>query len=311
MEEIKENNTLIEDQQPISYRPDNNSSPGFHITRKGLLFIAVIVMYVAAIGMPFIGDRFGSGFFEMRGSLGYIVLLAFDSMGKFHQFASILELIAAIALFVIPLFYFLISGSDEDLKYAGAIALIQLGCLFYFSKSWFIDNSFVRLSWGFYFYLIPTIVALCIGFKASGDTTYLMNFFKDVFAKIKKAWIFQWIDEQECRFFPTTTNGKSIAGNVLLGTIATGLFLTITNNQSKIGGDMQVAKFICACSLLGIICYVLLNTSGKDVPWPDKLKHILALLIVCCIGALLGYYPSVLFIVLITSTIIGNKIQKQ
>ncbi len=66
MEEIKENNTLIEDQQPISYRPDNNSSPGFHITRKGLLFIAVIVMYVAAIGMPFIGNRFCSDLFVKK-----------------------------------------------------------------------------------------------------------------------------------------------------------------------------------------------------------------------------------------------------
>jgi len=307
MEQMKENNTPIENRRQTPPLSNNNSEPDFQITRKGWLFIAVIVMYVAAIGMPFIGNRFGSDFFEMRASLGYMVLLMIDSMGHAYQFANILELVAAIALFVLPLFYFLISGSDEDLRYSRPIAIIQLGCIFYFSRSWFIDNTFVSMSWGFYFYLIATIVALCIGLKESDDTTYFMNFCKDVFEKIKNSCFFQWADEQERKLFPTIANEKCHAGNVLLGTIVFGLITALIYNPYKDEGDASVIKVLYVCTFVIILCIILSYSLSKDAPWLDKLRHIIVLLMVCSIGFFLGYYPLILMIALIIYSVIGWK----
>ena len=280
----------------------NNTSPqedmpDFRITKKGWLTIAVVVMYVAAIWMPFIGNSFGEEFFETQGSLGYLTLLMLDSMEKSFQFASLLEMLAAIALFVIPIIHLAVSGFGNKLGSVSIISAIQLGCLFYLVKSWFVDNSFVKMSAGFYFYLIATLVVLFIGIKDSDDASYFGNLLKNIGSKIRKNGFFVYVDNLEKKYFPLVVNEKSMASMAMLFSIISGLFATLFTNNSQDG--VSSAKYIAIIACIAVFFYSTFRVLDTKVSSPEKLKYALFMLAICIVGCLLGYFFVYFIVILI------------
>ena len=279
------------DEQNNTYPQDN--MPDFRITKGGWLTIAVVVMYVAAIWMPFIGNSFGEDFFEAQGSLGNLTLLMLDSMGKSFQFASFLEMLVAIALFVIPIIHLAVSGFGNKLGSVSIVAAIQLGCLFYLTKSWFIDNSFVKMSTGFYFYLLATLVVLYIGIKDSDDTSY----FKKIGSTIRGSIIFVYVDNLEKKFFPLVANEKSMAGMTILLIIISGALAALFTNDSQEG--IPTAKYITTIAFIAIFFYSTFHVLDANVSPTEKVKYALFMLVICIVGCLLGYYGAYFIVLLI------------
>lgn len=293
---MEEDNKKVTNGSEQSVPSQQDDLPDFRITKKGWLIIAVVVMYVAAIWMPFIGNRFGEDFFEMQGSLGYLVLLMCHAMGESFQFASILEVMVAIALFVIPIVHLAISGFGNKLGSVSIVAAIQLGCLFYLTKSWFIDNSFVKMSTGFYFYLIATLIVLFIGIKDSDDASYFRDFLKGIVGKIKDSWFFTHIDNLEKKFFPLVANEKPMASMAMLFTIISGLFAVLFTNNSQDGAS--IAKYIAIIAIVVIFFFSTFHVLDTKVSSAEKIKYALFMLAICIAGCLLGYF-FIYFLVLI------------
>lgn len=271
--------------------------PDFRITKKAWLIIAVVVMYIAAIWMPFIGNSFGEDFFETQGSLGYLVLLICHTMRESFQFASFMEVLAAIALFVIPIVHLAASGFGKKLGSVSIVAAIQLGCLFFFTKSWFIDNSFIKMSTGFYFYLIATLVILFIGIKDSEDASYFGGFLKGIVAKIKDSWFFAYVDNMEKKFFPLAANEKPVASIAMLFTIMSGLFAMLYTNNSQDGAS--TAKYITIIAFIAIFFFCTFHILDTKVSSAEKVKYALFMLAICIAGCLLGYFFAYFLVLLI------------
>lgn len=270
-----------------------DNMPDFRITKRGWLTIAIVVMYVAAIWMPFIGNSFGEDFFEMQGSLGYLTLLMFDSMGKSFQFAGFLEMLAAIALFVIPIIHLAVSGFGNKFGSVSIVAAIQLGCLFYLTKSWFIDNSFVKMSTGFYFYLIAALVVLYIGIKDSDDASY----FKNIGSTIRGSIIFVYVDNLEKKGFPLVANEKSMSGLALLLLIISGALAALLTNDSQEG--VSTAKYITIIAFISIFSYSTFHALVANISPIEKVKYALFMLVICIVGCLLGYFGAYFIVLLI------------
>ena len=297
---MEEDNKKVTNGSEQSVPSQQDDLPDFRITKKGWLIIAVVVMYVAAIWMPFIGNRFGEDFFEMQGSLGYLVLLMCHAMGESFQFASFLEVLAAIALFVIPIVHLAISGFGNKLGSVSIVAAIQLGCLFFFTKSWFIDNSFVKMSTGFYFYLIATLIVLFIGIKDSEDSS--MGFHKGIASKIRNYGLFVNVDSLEKKFFPLVANEKPMASIAMLFTVVVGLFAVLFSNNSQ--DEASRGKYITIIACIAVFIYCTFHVLDAKVSLAEKVQYALFMLAVCIAGSLLGYFFVHILVILIVVQVI-------
>ena len=172
---------MDDEKNVIKESEEKNASPAIKDcdeSVKGLqLFIliaAVVVMYLSYIWLPFFTSKYDE---DCNFSLWEIVRLIFENSERGYK-VEYSETFFLLALIILPICQ-LVAGLLKK-SFITITSIIQLLILLYFTNKYFGDSDLMKMSGGYYFYLLATIATLLVGFVGSDDSTYLAGFFKDV-----------------------------------------------------------------------------------------------------------------------------------
>lgn len=172
---------MDDEKNVIKESEEKNASPAIKDcdeSVKGLqLFIliaAVVVMYLSYIWLPFFTSKYDE---DCNFSLWEIVRLIFENSERGYK-VEYSETFFLLALIILPICQ-LVAGLLKK-SFITITSIIQLLILLYFTNKYFGDSDLMKMSGGYYFYLLATIATLLVGFVGSDDSTYLAGFLKDV-----------------------------------------------------------------------------------------------------------------------------------
>ena len=139
-----------------------------------ILIASVVAMYASYIWLPFFINKYDG---DYHFSLWEILRLILDNSERGYKVENS-ETFFLLALIILPICQ-LVAGLLKK-SFITITSIIQLLILLYFTNKYFGDSDLMKMSGGYYFYLLATIVTLLVGFVGSDDSTYLAGFLKDV-----------------------------------------------------------------------------------------------------------------------------------
>lgn len=287
MEDINKNIQDISNPEKDSVM-QNDSEPDFRISKKGILIIAVVTMYVSAIWLPFVGNDDYEEFFEMKVTLLGIVHSIFVDVHNPIRIVSVFQMFGIAAMFILPIIHLLVPK-----RHVIIVSIAQLYLLLLFVNTWLVDNCFVHLSNGFYFYVLATIIALVIGYKDAKEAHVFANITKH----LKKSWPISYIDDIE-RSFHHKLASDSIGGIASFFASLFGTTAIVLVKNNTLTSNENLWNYLPFTGLLCMYIYFLHSILCLNFIAIEKFKYACFLLAMCLLGYWLG---PILFVIILVN----------
>lgn len=287
---MEELNTLNEIKERESPQSSQDKNEGVQNLQRVILIVAVAVMYLSYIWLPFFISKYNEGYGL---SLWEMFKMANEDNSNIKYQICLFILLFAPA---ISLAFGLLNRS-----FLKAVAIIQLAPLYYLSHD--IDVEFLKMSGGFYFYLIASIGTFFVGLKRANDSKCLAEsaYARSLMKAFSELWFFVLLNNIENNLFPSIVQYKNIAGRCFLSAVFVGVVVIIIPFLCGIN-EVFLVVVLALLVLIGLLFFLLFPVFERDIVLSEKIKYGAFIGGICVSGYLCGLYiiHFILFLILVS-----------